>query len=203
MLEPALLSRLDLPMGQSPGSLLVLSGPSGVGKTTIAKRLRGVPGITRVMTTTTRARRAQEVDGRDYRFLDRAAFEAEIAAGAFLEHAEIDGNRYGTPKAEIERKIAEGALVLVDIDPQGAKSIRSLGLPAFFVFVEPPDMAELRKRLVGRGSEDPEALRMRLERAEREMTQKTMYDTVVVNRTVEGTTEEILALLRNRGLISG
>jgi len=143
VLEPAVLSRLDLPMGQSPGTLLVLSGPSGVGKTTIAKRLRGVPGITRVMTTTTRARRPQEVDGRDYRFLSRADFEAEIAAGAFLEHAEIDGNRYGTPKAEIERKIAEGALVLVDIDPQGAKSIRALGLPAFFVFVEPPDMAEL------------------------------------------------------------
>jgi guanylate kinase len=174
-----------------------------VGKTTIAKRLRTVPGITRVMTTTTRARRPQEVDGRDYRFLDRAGFEAEIARGAFLEHAEIDGNLYGTPKAEIERKIAEGALVLVDIDPQGARSVRGLGLPAFFVFVEPPDMAELRKRLEGRGSESPEALKLRLERAEREMAQKDLYDAVVVNRTVEGSTDEILALLRGRGLIQG
>jgi guanylate kinase len=183
--------------------MLVLSGPSGVGKTTIAKRLRGVPGITRVMTATTRARRPQEVDGRDYRFLGRAEFEAEIAGGAFLEHAEIDGNLYGTPKAEIERKIAEGALVLVDIDPQGAKSVRGLGLPAFFVFVEPPDMEELKKRLVGRGSEDPDAVRRRLERAEREMKQKDLYDAVVVNRTVEGATDEILALLRGRGLMKG
>lgn len=185
------------------GAILVLSGPSGVGKTTIAKRLRAVPGITRVMTTTTRARRPQETDGKDYRFLARADFEAEVAGGAFLEHAEIDGNLYGTPKAEIERKIAEGALVLVDIDPQGARSVRALGLPAFFVFVEPPDMAELRKRLEGRGSEDPEAVKTRLARAEREMAQKDLYDAVVVNRTVEGSTDEILALLRGRGLWNG
>jgi guanylate kinase len=153
------------------------------------------------MTTTTRARRPQEVDGRDYRFLTREAFEAEIARGAFLEHAEIDGNLYGTPKAEIERKVAEGGVVLVDIDPQGARSVRALGLPAVFVFVEPPDMAELKRRLEGRRTEDPEAVRRRLERAEREMKQKDLYDAVVVNRTVEGATDEILALLRSRGLL--
>jgi guanylate kinase len=183
-------------------SLLVLSGPSGVGKTTIAKRIREFPGIVRVMTTTTRAKRPQEVDGRDYRFLTREAFEAEIAKGAFLEHAEIDGNLYGTPKAEIEKQISAGKVVLVDIDPQGAKSVRALGLPAFFVFIAPPDLEELRRRLVGRKSESPEAVKMRLERAEREMGQKDSYDAVVVNRDLDGAVEEIRALLKSRKLIS-
>jgi guanylate kinase len=153
-------------------SLLVLSGPSGVGKTTIAKRIREFPGVVRVMTTTTRAKRPQEVDGKDYRFLTRAEFEAEIQRGGFLEHAEIDGNLYGTPKAEIEKRLSAGKVVLVDIDPQGAKSVKALGLPAFFVFIAPPDMEELKRRLMGRKSESPEAVKMRLERAEREMGQK-------------------------------
>jgi len=183
-------------------SLLVLSGPSGVGKTTIAKRIRELPGVVRVMTTTTRGRRPQEVDGKDYRFLTRAEFEAELARGGFLEHAEIDGNLYGTPKAEIEKQLSAGKVVLVDIDPQGAKSVKALGLPAFFVFIAPPDMEELKRRLLGRKSESPDAVRMRLERAEREMGQKDLYDAVVVNRTVDGAVEEIRALLRGRNLIS-
>lgn len=183
------------------GALLVLSGPSGVGKTTIARRLRETPGILRVMTTTTRARRPQEVDGRDYRFLTREAFEAEIARGAFLEHAVIDGNLYGTPKAEIEARVAEGRLVMLDIDPQGARAVRTLGLPSFMVFVAPPDMAELKRRLEERKSESAESLRLRLERADREMGQKDLYDAVVVNRTVDGAVSEILGLLRSRGLL--
>lgn len=184
-----------------PGALLVISGPSGVGKTTISRKIRETPGIVRVMTATTRARRPQEVDGRDYRFLARTEFEAAAARNEFLEWAEIDGNLYGTPKAEIERRISSGSLVLVDIDPQGARSVRALALPAFFVFIAPPDMEELRRRLVGRKSESPEAVRMRLERAEREMLQQDLYDAVVVNTTVEGAVDEILALLRTKGLL--
>ncbi len=183
------------------GSLLVLSGPSGVGKTTVAKKLREVPGVVRVMTTTTRSRRPQEVDGRDYRFLTREAFEAEVRAGAFLEYAEIDGNLYGTPKAEIEKELRAGKVVLVDIDTQGARSVRVLKLPALFVFIAPPDMAELRRRLEGRKTESAEALKMRLARAEREMAQKETYDAVVVNSTVERAVEEILALARARNLL--
>jgi guanylate kinase len=185
----------------SSGALLVLSGPSGVGKTTIAKKLKEAPGIVRVMTTTTRGRRPQELDGRDYRFLTRAEFEADIASGAFLEHAEIDGNLYGTPKAAIEKELSSGKLVLVDIDTQGAATVRAMKRPAFFVFIAPPDMAELRRRLEGRKSESPEAVKARLARAEREMGQKDLYDAVVVNSTVEQAVEEILTMARSRKLL--
>lgn len=181
--------------------MLVLSGPSGVGKTTIARKLKEA-GIPRVMTTTTRAPRAGEVNGREYRFLSRTEFEAEIAQGLFLEFAEIDGNLYGTPKLRIEQEIASRPLVLIDIDTQGAKSIRTLGLPALFVFVAPPDMAELRRRLVGRKTEDPEAVETRLRRAEREMDQKDRYDAIVVNATVDQAVQEILALARDRKLLN-
>ena len=185
----------------SRGTLLVLSGPSGVGKTTIAKKLREA-GIPRVMTTTTRAPRGVEQNGVEYRFLSRPDFEAEIARSSFLEYAEIDGNLYGTPKERIEQELASRKLVLVDIDTQGAASIRKMGLPALFVFIAPPDLAELRRRLEGRKTEDPAAVKMRLARAERELAQKDSYDAVVVNATVERAVDEILALARARNLLT-
>jgi guanylate kinase len=185
----------------SKGTLLVISGPSGVGKSTIAKNL-GSAGIPRVMTTTTRPPRGTEKNGVEYRFLSRPEFEAEVARGGFLEYAEIGGNLYGTPKERIEQELASRALVLVDIDTQGAASIRAMGLPALFVFVAPPDMAELRKRLEGRKTEGPEQVKIRLERAEREMSQKDLYDAVVVNSTVEQAVGEILNLARARKLLS-
>jgi guanylate kinase len=184
----------------SKGTLLVLSGPSGVGKTTIAKKLREA-GIPRVMTTTTRAPRQGEVNGREYRFLSREEFEAAKARGEFLEYAEIVGNLYGTPKTEIERQLSAGKLVMVDIDTQGAKSVRKLGLPAVYVFIAPPDMAELRKRLEGRKTESPEVVARRLAQAEREMAEKDSYDRVVVNDTVDRAVGEILDVLRTRKLL--
>jgi len=188
-------------MERPRGSLLVLSGPSGVGKTTIARRLAKIPGIVRVTTATTRPPRPGEEDGRDYRFLARGPFEEAVARGEFLEHAEIDGNLYGTPREDVLRELAEGRLVLLDVDVQGARSLRAAGLPALLVFVEPPSREELRRRLEGRGSEDPGAVRRRLERAEREMAQKGLYDVVVVNRDVGEAVAEIAAELRKRNLL--
>ena len=178
----------------------MISGPSGVGKSTIAKKL-GEAGIPRVMTTTTRAPRGAEKNGVEYRFLTRQEFQDEIKRGSFLEYAEIGGNLYGTPKERIEQELASRPVVLVDIDTQGAATLRKMGLPALYVFIAPPDMAELRKRLEGRKTESPEAVKMRLARAEREMGQKDSYDAVVVNTTVERAVDEILALARSRKLL--
>ena len=128
-------------------------------------------------------------------------FQDEVTRGSFLEWAEIDGNLYGTPKERIEQELASRPLVLVDIDTQGAATLRKMGLPALFVFIAPPDMGELRKRLEGRKTESPEAVKTRLARAEREMGQKDSYDAVVVNTTVERAAEEILALARSKKLL--
>jgi guanylate kinase len=163
--------------------LLVLSGPSGVGKTTVTKALveQGWPGHI-LVTTTTRRPRPGEVDGVHYHFRTIPEFRQMVAQGELLEHAEVHGNWYGTPAAPVRDKLATGGDVILTIDPQGAQSIRERTRGAVFVFLAPEALDELVERVNSRGQDTPEQRALRLLNAEREMAELPKYDYVIQNR---------------------
>jgi len=181
-------------MSAARGKLLVVSGPSGSGKSTICKRLREDPRVEFSVSATTRPPRPGEVDGRDYHFLDKARFRAEIERGAFIEWAEVHGNLYGTPRVPMEEALAAGRVFLLEIDVQGGTQLKALGLPGIYVFVAPPDMDVLRERLVQRGTDTPEVVERRMTRAHEEMRAVERYDHVVVNREFESAVAEVRRL---------
>ena len=164
--------------------LLVLSGPSGVGKDLLLSRLReaGRPYHFTV-TATTRARRGGELDGVDYHFVSAARFEAMIADDELLEWATVHGNYYGVPKAQVMDALSRGLDVILKIDVQGAETVRRLAPDALFIFLAPPSEAELERRLRGRGTEDPDALRRRIDQARHELQEAAKFDYTVVHRT--------------------
>ena len=170
------------PTGERP-LLVVLSGPSGVGKDAVLERMRrlGSPYHFAV-TATTRPMREGEREGEPYHFVPRPEFERMIAHGELLEWAEVYGNLYGVPRAQVERALSEGRDVLVKVDVQGAKTIRDLVPDALLVFLAPPSMDELARRLTSRGTEEEEAMKRRLRGAEAEMKAAELFDHVVVNR---------------------
>jgi guanylate kinase len=168
----------------------VVSGPSGVGKTTICDRLAAAGRVTICLTATTRPPRRGEVDGHDYYFMTRDEFTKRIAAGEFYEHEEIYGNLYGTPRVPIEAAVSAGTVAVLKIDVKGARSIRKLGLDAVYVFLAPPADDELRRRLQGRGTTGQE-LETRLRRVHDEMQCKDEYDHVVVNDDLEAAVLEL------------
>lgn len=168
-----------------------MSGPSGVGKTTIARRLREREGFVKIVTCTTRPPRGGERDGTDYHFLTPETFERKIGEGAFLEHARVHDRLYGTPKAEVNAALERGEVVVLDIDVQGAMAVREQGLPALLVFLAPPDEKELLRRLAGRRTESPEQIERRLKTAEWEMEQKKRFDAILVNDDLERTVEAV------------
>jgi guanylate kinase len=174
--------------------MLVLSGPSGSGKSTICKRLLEDPRVEFSVSATTRAPRAGEVDGREYHFLDKARFRAEIERGAFIEWAEVHGNLYGTPRLPMERALAAGRVFLVEIDVQGGAQLKALGLPGVYVFLAPPDLGALERRLAARGTDSPEVIARRLAKAREEMRAMERYDHVVVNADVERAVAEVRRL---------
>ena len=179
----------------SRGILFVLSGPSGSGKGTAIKELLGRRPLKLSVSATTRAPRPGEVDGVQYYFLSTAEFERRIAAGEMLEYVNYCGNYYGTPKAPVEESLAAGQDVLLEIEVTGAKNIRTLAPEATLLFVIPPSMAELRRRLEGRGTEDAATIERRLAVAKEELRQYHLYDYVVLNDTVAGCADQIETIM--------
>jgi len=171
--------------------LVVISGPSGVGKTTVCERLLERDEFERVITATTRAPRAGERDGEDYYFLDEEGFDRWIAEGRFLEWAEVYGKRYGSPRADAERILACGRYPLLNIDVQGAASLRAAGLDCLRVFLLPPSTQELERRLRGRGTESKAVIAKRLAIAREELARQDEFDLRVVNDDAARAADEI------------
>jgi guanylate kinase len=187
------------------GLLLVVSSPSGAGKTTLSKRLLADHrDLVLSVSATTRAPRAGEADGREYRFLDRAAFDAMVASDAFLEWADVHEHRYGTPREAVAVALADGKDVLFDIDWQGAAAIAAAApAEAVRVFVLPPTMADLARRLHDRAQDEETVIRRRLARAYGEIAHWGEYDYVLVNDDLERAYGELAGIYRAERLKRG
>lgn len=181
-----------------PGILFIVSGPSGAGKTTISgAALRAFPDLIMSVSCTTRAPREGETNGVEYRFVDRASFDGMVANGELAEWAEVHGNCYGTPRAPIEKALAAGQDVLLDIDVQGAAQLRERYPDAVAVFLLPPDRGTMELRLRGRGTDSEATVRRRLENACREIARADEYDHVIVNRSREDAILEFEGIVRD------
>ncbi|MFH5823269.1 guanylate kinase [Georgenia sp. AZ-5] len=181
----------------SPARLTVLSGPTAVGKGTImAEMRRRHPDLWISVSATTRPPRPGEVDGVHYHFISPERFDELVAGGKMLEWAVVHGrNRYGTPREPVERQLAAGRPVFLELDLQGARQVRQVMPEARFVFLAPPSWAELVHRLVGRGTEGPEERERRLATARQELAAVEEFDHVVVNDDVARATDEVLSLM--------
>jgi guanylate kinase len=175
---------------------VVLAAPSGAGKTSLAKALvLKEPGIEFSISATTRPKRPGERDGHDYYFVDEAEFDRKIAAQELLEWAEVHGKRYGTPRRSVEEPLSRGKLVLLDIDVQGAREVRKAFPDAVLIFVLPPSVEELHRRLTGRGSEASSERRTRLATALVELNAAEEFDYVIVNDDFETALSTLRAIL--------
>lgn len=184
---------------QRRGLLLILSSPSGAGKSTLAKRLMAWdPSLRFSVSATTRAPRPGEVDGREYYFKSRAEFADLVATGQMLEHAEVFGNFYGSPRGPVEAAMREGRDTLFDIDWQGGQQIRNsaLGRDVVSVFVLPPSIAELDRRLRGRAQDSDEVIAGRMAKSRDEISHWAEYDYVLVNDDLDRTFEDLLTVLK-------
>lgn len=177
------------------GKLIVISGASGVGKgTVLGIMMERRKDLSFSVSATTRPPRPGEIDGVHYYFITREKFEAMIAAGEFLEYDAHAANYYGTPRAQAEEKQSHGP-VLLDIEPKGAKQVKEKAPDAVLIFIMPPSVQELERRLRGRGDTSEEQIQMRMERATWEMEQRVWYDHVVVNDDPERCAQEILKII--------
>jgi len=180
------------------GHLFIISGPSGAGKGTLVKELvQRVPETWVSVSATTRTPRPGERDGVDYYFLTPAEFESRVRADEFLEHAEVHGNRYGTLRRSVERRLAHGLDVILEIDPQGAFQVRKKVQRSRLIFVKAPTTDDLEKRIRNRGAESDEEIKTRLETARREMELEGSYDHVVLNDDVSRAVDDLIAYIRS------
>ena len=189
---------MSSPAAEAAGPrLVVLSGPSGVGKSTVVDWLRAqAPDVWLSVSATTRPARPGEVDGVNYRFLSEAEFDTLVADGGLLEWAEFAGHRYGTPGAAVAKHLAAGRSVLLEIELQGARQVRRSRPDALLVFLAPPSWEVLQERLNGRGTEPPDVVQRRLEHAQVELAAVTEFDAVLVNDDVEAVGRALLDFLQ-------
>jgi len=189
------------PRGLRPGTpvparLTVLSGPSAVGKSTVAACLRReCPWIWQSVSATTRPPRPGEMDGREYFFVSEPEFDRMASSGELLESAQFAGNRYGTPRAAVQQRLDAGEPALLEIDVAGARQVRAAVPESLLIFLAPPSWEELERRLVGRNTESPEAISRRLAAAQAELAASGEFDITLVNTSVQDVCDQLIALM--------
>jgi guanylate kinase len=185
-------------MNGESAKVFVITGPSGVGKGTLIRRLlERFPDLALSVSATTRAPREGEVDGRDYHFLTEEQFQERIAAKDFLEFATYSGNHYGTLNSELDRCLEKGRSVVLEIEVNGAGQVRAARPDSVQIFIAPPDPAVLRDRLSGRGTDSAEAIDRRLKTAEQELAQQDDFNHLIVNDDLDKATAELESIVRD------